>query len=432
MIADASPAPNRWDDAGRAVAPLLDDRTCIVVVGEFNDDAARVAIALAHAHGGTRRVAIVDAIGDLAPLQKLLPNDAGPHGVIDHFLHGVSLRKIAQPVNLKRTLFVVPSGAGPFDYGTLLRRERWRRLTMAFRGEGALLCILLPRDAEGLVDFVEDTDGVVVVGDVEYPEPRHVIANVQPAGRTKGDASMVPRAAPARWRSVLDRWTRQASSKRPAVLAASVVALAAIGALFAWGAGDDGAREAATNGLGAATPSATQTRRAGMIAVSQTDSANAALYSVDMVMLNSLAAASRHLTDRLAAMPAATFSPVHLGADSARWYRLLVGAWAEEREADSALVALRRAGVLPVGVGSVRRTPFAVRVADSVSPALAITRAIELRAQGLPAYALGRDEDHASVYAGAFETPSQAMTLLDMFKRAGIDATVAYRIGRGI
>jgi hypothetical protein len=36
------------------------------------------------------------------------------------------------------------------------------------------------------------------------------------------------------------------------------------------------------------------------------------------------------------------------------------------------------------------------------------------------------------VYAGAFETPSQAMPLLDMFKRAGIDATIAYRMGRGI
>src|SRR5918999_5030136 len=100
MIADASPSPNRWVDAGRAVAPLLDERTCIVVVGESDDGAARVAIAVAHAHGGSRRVAIVDAIGDLAPLQKLLPSDAGPHGVIDHFLHGVSLRKIAYAVNL--------------------------------------------------------------------------------------------------------------------------------------------------------------------------------------------------------------------------------------------------------------------------------------------------------------------------------------------
>ena len=430
MIADASPSPNRWDDAGRAVAPLLDERTCIVVVGESDDAAARVAIAVAHAHGGSRRVAIVDAIGDLAPLQKLLPSDAGPHGVIDHFLHGVSLRKIAYAVNLKRTLFIVPSGAGPFDYATLLRRERWRRLTMAFRNEGALLCILLPRDAEGLVSFVEDTDGVLLVGAVEYPEPRHVIANVQPDGRYRADAKIVPRVASMRWKELVDRWTRQVSSRRAALLAAAVVVLAVVGALFAWGSDDD-AHESAS-GPGGATTSAAQTQRAVMVAVTESDSANAALYSVDVVMLNSLAAAGRHLTERLGAMPAATFSPVHLGVDSARWYRLLVGAWSEEREADSALMALRRAGVLQTGVGSVRRTPFAVRVADGVSPSVAITRAIELRAQGLPAYALGRDEDHASVYAGAFETPSQAMTLLDMFKRAGIDATVAYRIGRGI
>jgi hypothetical protein len=430
MVADASPTPNRWDDAAREVAALLDDRTCIVVVGERDDDAARVAIALAHAHGGTRRVAIVDAIGDLAPLQKLLPSDAGPHGVIDHFLHGVSLRKIAHAVNLKRTLFVVPSGAGPFEYETLLRRERWRRLTMAFRSEGALLCILLPRDAEGLVAFVEDTDGVVLAGDVEYPEPRHVIANVRPAGRASADATVVPHASPS-WKTVLGRWIRQAPPKRAALLAAAVVALATVGALFAWDSGDNGRDDAAKTVAPVVAP-AMEAQRAGTIAASESDSADAALYSVDVVMLNSLAAAGRHLTDRLGAMPAATFSPVLLGTDSARWYRLLVGAWSERREADSALVALRDAGVLQMGVGSVRRTPFAVRVVDGVSPSTAIARAIELRAQGLPAYVLGRDEGHAGVYAGAFETPSQAMALLDMFKRAGIDATVAYRIGRGI
>ena len=188
MIADASRRPARWDDATRDVAPLLADRTCIVVVGDRNEDAAHVAIALAQ-HAGTRRVAIVDAIGDLRPLQKLLPDDAGPHGVIDHFLHGVSLRKIAHAVNRERTLFIVPSGAGPFEYESLLRRERWRRLTMAFRAEGALLCILLPPDASGLPAFVEDTDGIVLVGDVDYAEPRHVIANVRPPWRESGDVS---------------------------------------------------------------------------------------------------------------------------------------------------------------------------------------------------------------------------------------------------
>jgi hypothetical protein len=157
------------------------------------------------------------------------------------------------------------------------------------------------------------------------------------------------------------------------------------------------------------------------------------MYAIDVVMLNSLGDASRHLTDRrLDTVPAATFAPVLLGADSARWYRVLVGAWAEQRQADSALAALRAAGVLQGGFGSVRRTPYAVRVAEDLSVSEAVARAGELRAASLPAYVLQRDEGHAVVYGGAFETPSQAMPLLDMFKRAGIDATVAYRIGRGI
>jgi hypothetical protein len=297
---------------------------------------------------------------------------------------------------------------------------------MAFRGEGALLCIVLPSNAVGLVGFVEDTDGIVLVGDVAYPEARHVIAKVPTLGRISADASVVPPSSTPR-PGLLARVTRQAPARRVGMLAAGLVALVAAGAVFALARTDD-----SDDVAGAADTAALAAQRAGTIAAAESDSAEAALYSVDVVMLNSLAAASRHLTNRLSAVPAATFSPVHLGADSARWYRLLVGAWQEHRQADSALMALRAAGVLEMGFGSVRRTPYAVRVADGITSAAATARAIELRAQGFPAYALQRDEGHAGVYAGAFETPSQGMPLLDMFKRAGIDATVAYRIGRGI
>jgi hypothetical protein len=418
MIADASRTA-RWDDATRDVAGLLADRTCIVVVGDHADDTAHVAIALAR-HAGTRRVAIVDAIGDLRPLQKLLPEGGTSHGVIDHFLHGVSLRKIAHPVNRERTLFVVPSGAGPFEYDSLLRRERWRRLTMAFRAEGALLCILLPPDANGLPAFVEDTDGIVLVGDVEYAEPRHVIANVRRPWRESGDVGApsldsLRNAAPA-------RSAREAPWNRTALIAASVVLVLAAGALFAW-----------NRGAGARDDGATRERQAaGVIAPTDSDSAGAAFYSVDLVMLNSRADAGRHLSDRVGVLPAVTFSPVVLGADSARWYRVVVGAWSDRREADSALMALRATGVVQVGAGSVLRTPFAVRVGASTSTEAAMARAAELRSQGFPTYVLTRDGDHANVYAGAFENPSQGTALLDMFKSAGIDATISYRSGRGI
>ena len=427
MTGDAG-APGRWNDATRDVAPLLHERTCVVIVGERDDDAARAALALAHAHVPTRRVAVVDAVGELRPLQKLLPGEIRAHGVIDHFLHGVSLRRIAHAVNREGTLFLIPSGTGPFDYETLLRRERWRRLTMAFRGEGALLCIVLPPDAAGLAAFVEDTDGIVLVGDVAYPEPRHVIGTVRPPGRASADVTPGHVSRPKV--PAFTTEARQASSTRTALAAAGVVVLVGVGAVLAWNAGH--ARDAAPANSAAADTPSTTVPAAGMIAAPEADSAEAAVYSVEVVMLNSLAAAGRHVKDRLGSMPAATFTPERLGADSARWYRVAVGAWRERRAADSALMALRGAGVLEIGFGSVRRTPYAVRVSDDMTSNAARERTVELRAQGLPAYVLERDADHAGVYAGAFETPSQATDLLDMFRRAGIDATVAYRIGRGI
>lgn len=421
------PVPvKRWEEATRAVTPLLEGRTCVVVVGEQDDDAANVALALAKAQVRSRRVAIVDAVGELAPLQRLLPGDARSHGVIDHFLHGVSLRKIAHPANPDGTLFVLPSGVGPFDYGTLLRRERWRRLTMAFRGEGALLCIVLPPGAEGLAGFVEDTDGVVLVGDVAYPESRHIIATVPRVARMSADATVVA-AESTPPPGVLSGTRRKASARREALLVGGLVVLVVGGALFAWARTDD-----ANGAPAAAAVVAPPALQAGSLAAAESDSAGSAVYSVEVVMLNSLAAAGRQLSNQLRSVSAATFSPLHLGADSARWYRVLVGAWRDPRQADSALVALRAAGVLEMGFGSVRRTPYAVRVADDMDAAAAMARAGELRAQGFPAYVLERDVGHAAVYAGAFETPSQAVTLLDMFKRAGIDAIVAYRIGRGI
>jgi hypothetical protein len=325
-------------------------------------------------------------------------------------------------VNREGTLFVVPSGAGPFEYGKLLRRERWRRLIMAFRNEGALLFIILPASAEELVQFIEDTDGVVLVGDVDYPEARHIVARVASRAQTTGDVGATP-SKPAAMPVEDGGATRKVLLQRGAMLVAATLVLVAASALWI-------GRDGATEREGA--PAITSPASAGSIVLDNVDTAGAAFYAVDVVMLTSLVDAGRHVSERLGGVPAATFSPMVLGADSARWYRVLAGAWPREREADSALAALRAAGVVPMGFGSVRRTPYAVRIADSLPLTVAIARSSELRAEGYPAYALARDAGHATVYAGAFETPSQATPLLDMFKQAGIVASVAYRIGRGL
>jgi hypothetical protein len=419
MAAPVSSTRTRWDEATREAASLLREQACVVIVGDKPEAAAEAALAMARANAGRRRVTIVDAVGELAPLQRALPRDAGPHGVIDHFLHGVSLRKIAHAVNREGTLSIIPSGTGPFEYETLLRRERWRRLTMAFRNEGALLLIVLPHDADGLTAFVEDTDGVVLVGAVHYGEERHVIARVATSVRSGGDVAV---ARAPRWN------TRSVLQHRWPLVAAAAALLIAISLWVVVGDRED-ARDVAD-----ATDSviAASAANGEMLDLRAIDSTVVSVYSIDVVMFNSLSEAGRHLTEHLTAIPASTFSPVVLGADSARWYRVVAGAWPTQAAADSALTALRDDGVLQLGFGSVRRTPFAVRVARDMPLAEAMSKVIELRNEGFPAYVLQRDAGHARVYAGAFETPSQATTLLDMFKRAGIDAVIDYRIGRGI
>ena len=60
--------------------------------------------------------------GDAPPLIALVPTE-DPHGLVDSFLFGVSLNRIAYQVPDAGELFVMPSGTGPLDYAELFGRE---------------------------------------------------------------------------------------------------------------------------------------------------------------------------------------------------------------------------------------------------------------------------------------------------------------------
>ena len=57
-----------WEDEGRRAAASLDGLSAAVVVGANLEAAALVARGLARAVAATRRVALGDLAGDLAPL----------------------------------------------------------------------------------------------------------------------------------------------------------------------------------------------------------------------------------------------------------------------------------------------------------------------------------------------------------------------------
>ena len=142
----------------------LAGKSAVLIAGRDSDACAHVAIGLGRAESSRRRVAIGDLVGDVEPLVALLDAD-DVHGIVDSFLYGVSINKVARPVGGSENLFVLPSGSVPVVTEEIFRSDRWRRLASGFREVGALLVLVAPADAPGLDALAAMLDGVVSVGD---------------------------------------------------------------------------------------------------------------------------------------------------------------------------------------------------------------------------------------------------------------------------
>jgi hypothetical protein len=158
------------------------------------------------------------------------------------------------------------------------------------------------------------------------------------------------------------------------------------------------------------------------------DSAQVPGFGVELMAANTQAGAILKLLQDGKKMPAATFSPF-LDAGGARWYKVISGAFADQRGADSLLVELRRQKVVEVG-GSVRWLPFAFRI-DSEVPAAAVPGMIAQYAdRGQPVYALRQANGTAWLLVGAFESLDQSGLYAETLRASGITPVLVYRKGR--
>ncbi len=182
-----------WTERGQELGASLDACHAIVVVGADPIATSNVALGLARTQAAKRRVAVVDLIGDAPPLQELVTSE-DPHGIVDSFVFGVSLNKIANPVADTPNLFVMPSGSTPIDYDELFPSPRWGRLSGGFREVGALMVLVAPFDAPHMKDLVAFTDGVVIVGENAPADiaVAHALAWLRP--RRPGATPTPPRA----------------------------------------------------------------------------------------------------------------------------------------------------------------------------------------------------------------------------------------------
>ncbi len=178
MSTPLGPILSQWEAEGNRYATSFDACTGAVVIGERPAAAAEVALGIARVQARRRRVAIADTVGELGPLEDLVPMDA-PYGLVDSFFYGVSLNKIAYTVDPAKNLIIFPSGAVPIDHEALLSSDRWLKLLEAFRAADGLLLIVAPAESSALSSIIEAMDGVVLVGNVAAAPGTRVLAHAR-------------------------------------------------------------------------------------------------------------------------------------------------------------------------------------------------------------------------------------------------------------
>ena len=444
-----------WSEEGRRIGATLDAFHAIVVVGTDPVATAETALGIARVQAVHRRVAVGDLIGEAPPIQALVQGD-DPHGVVDSFLYGVSLSKIAQRVPDSGELFVMPTGIGPVDYEDLFGNDRWRRLIAGFREVGALLIIAAPATAPMIHALVDVSDGAVIVGDVVPSE----VSVAQSLAWVRPRRGMAP--APTSESGKVAAFSESAPTDMPIVrkepssaprLAAAVIAFLLVAGLAYWGIGAYSQRRAvqrATADSAAAvaaarvrvTDSIARVRRESMTRDSVAslgadsfpvyspanprDSAAAVGYSILLSKYNTKSGAILDLFGRFARLPASTY-----GMETpSRFYLLLAGAFPSRAAADSLLVRLRVQGTLARDFGSVDRYPLAFLVDSGVVPRDAPARLNRYHARGLPVYGLRQPNGSVRLFFGAYANPEQAALAVPQVREAGMRPLLLYRTGR--
>jgi len=427
-------SPEEWAAEGERVAGALEDVAAALVIGRDPRVAAQVALGIAKAQRGDRRVAIGDVAGDLPELRGA--PDAP--GLLECFRDGLPVSAIATPHLEDARLFILPSGNGPVAERLVLESARWPRLIAGFREVDALLLIVVPADAPGLPTLIAQVDGVIAV---DLP-PAVMRAWPLLATVDRPEAELPPLAPLPPHPKELAR-ARLLRRLRVGTLALLVTALA--GAASWWvinraaagaaavAAGEPSTAAADTPGA-AGAPAASASSAADTITlgavVNPEDSLRSSHFALELVAANTPAGANSSLAMRGQKLPAPTVSPVQLGADGRTWYRALTGAWRDRAEAEAFLVSLRDRGLVRQDVGRVLRAPYALLLAESVPPGAVPAALAQWEARGIGAYALLQDDGNARLFAGAFETPGQAVLLALSLRDAGAVPAVAVRTGR--
>lgn len=428
-MTDAPLPPSAWADEGTRVASALNEVAAAIVTGRDPEATAAVALGIARAHAPERRVAVADLVGGLA---LLTPLDDQP-GLLECLRDGEPISGIGQPLPGDPEVYVLPSGRGPIAERWVFESARWERLVAGFREVDALLLLVAPAGAPGLGALIARVDGVVAVdlpptevrawpllATVDHPEPELPPIPVRRTPLEGAPAALPPRQK-GRGRYLLagiavlaasvaggNWWIKSRPTPLPVVAAVDTI-------------------PADTTPLAPEPPTVEVTL--GPL-VNPGDSAIASGFAVELVAANTLPSANSRLASLTDPAPAMTIAPVVIGTAARPWFHALVGAWTQRREAEAWLASQRATGVMGATAGRVVTVPYALLLEDSLAVSETAAAVSRWESVGIRAYGLLQDDGRVRVFAGAFESASQAGWLASMLRDTGATPLLAYRTGR--
>lgn len=425
-----------WADEGRRTAPAFADIAAAIVTGRSAEAAAAVALGIARACAGQRRVAVADLVGGIPSLVQL---DDQP-GLLECLRDATPVSDIGYSLSDAPDVYVLPSGRGPIAERWVFESARWDRLVAGFREVDALLLLVAPPGAPGLDILIRRVDGVVAVDlppatvrawplIATVDEPEQELPVIRPTPR---ELEAIP---PKRQKRKIGRWV--------------VGTAALVVGLGYWIGTEDGRRMLTANGTpgsageldpstvdgsGASAPGTDsvplpETEVTLGPLVNPGDSAAALRFSVELIAANTPESANSRLTSRGDPYPVPTVAPVVLQPGTSPWYRALVGAFPTRDEAEAWLAQQRALGVIRPTIGRVLDAPFALLLEETTADS-AVIAVNAHRSRQVPAYALVQDDGRARVFAGAFETAGQALWYAAHLRQRGLQPTLAYRTGR--
>jgi hypothetical protein len=417
--------PPLTDRKAPSTSSPLGEHAAVAVLGDSRPDVAREALKIARSESQSRPVLLVDLLGDGSALDQMFGGD-DPHGVSDAARYGLSLACVARAVPRADSLFVVHGGVESPLADDVLGDRLWGSWSEQCRKAGALLVVAGPADLPLVERAVDQLEGVVMVGDSKPPPTQAPVLGRITAAR-RGTAATRPRRITDEELAVV----RRGSSRRRWWLVTVLALGTAAASVAGWAV--------ATGRLLPRGSSFFPTRESIPIVmpgdpgpddiVAPLPVAGAVDWAVEIASVSSLPGALTRVRQSIDELPVPTLSASRPAGGGTTWYRLLVGAFTDERSADSLLAALRDRGVLDPGGGQVVRAPFAWLIEEGVDPAMLDDELFRWRTVGVPAYAL-YDSGRARIYAGAFESDSAAQLFRPVLDSLNLHATLVRRVGR--